>query len=77
MIIGHSVQPGAPQVQPVTARQENRFPHLGLETATYPSAYRLIPIQDLQPLQLRQEALPIYAMKSFGKTIPINGCQRF
>ena len=38
-MIGHSVQPGAPQVQTVTARQENRFPHLGFETATDSSAY--------------------------------------
>ncbi len=35
------------------------------------------PIQDLQPLQLRQEALLIYAIKSFGKTIPLNGDQKF
>lgn len=71
------MQPDTPQVQTVTARQENQFPHLGLETATDSSAYRPIPIQDLQPLQLGQEALLIYAMKSFGKTISINGCQRF
>ena len=38
-IIGHSVPLDTPQVQTVTARQENRFRHLGLETATDSSAY--------------------------------------
>jgi hypothetical protein len=51
-MIGHSVQPGVPQVQPVTARQEHRFPHLGLETATDPSAYRPILTLGLKLLQL-------------------------